>query len=82
MNVKDIHEGWCQVNRNVNKYHVTLYRMKDGETGKVWYRINIEDAATAKFARMEFDGKGAKDMALTEYQGIVNGKTPLQYRFQ
>ena len=63
------------------RYLVRLYEMKDGE--KVWYRINIDDDSTAKFAKMEFDGKGAREMAQREFDDVVIGdKTPLDWAWQ
>ena len=65
-------------NYNGMRYYVSLYKVSDGN--KEWYRINVEDSATAKFAKVEFEGNMAREMAQKEFDEIVYGdKTPLQY---
>ncbi len=65
-------------NHNGMRYYVSLYKLSDDD--KTWYRINIEDSATARFARREFDGKSARAMAQKEFDGIVyRDNLPVRY---
>jgi len=77
MKVEMLQSEWG--NKKVNHdYHVTLYKMS-GE-GSEWYRINIENTRDGRYARREFTGEVARDMAQNEFNEIVYGdKTPLQY---
>lgn len=77
MKVEMIQSEWGKKPVN-HYYHVTLYKMSDGESE--WYRINIENKRDGRYARREFTGEGARVMARNEFSEIVYGdKTPLQY---
>lgn len=77
MIVEMLQSEWGKEKVN-NAYHVTLYRIEDGNS--VWYRINIENTRDGRYARRVFLGPGARKMAQKEFDGIVYGdKTPMQY---
>lgn len=82
MKVEMLKSEWGEDMENLNHdYHVTLYKMSDD--GREWYRINIENTGDGRYARMEFDGEGARGFAQDEFTDIVyGGKPPLQYAWK